>query len=248
MIFIGEAEDTWPRFLLEWQQGKYQRRYEQSERTDMTRVPVPRFDLLKTREYLFGSLQISRGCPFQCEFCDIIVTFGRRPRLKTSDQVIRELEALREQGVEIAFIVDDNLIGNKREIKHVLRDVAAWQRRRGYPLTFFTEASLDLAEDAELMQLMVDANIQCVFVGIESTNEESLRETKKFQNVRAGGTLVERVHAIQNAGLEVWSGMILGFDHDDASVFDGPSRVFARGANPARHGRHVIGHPENSAL
>jgi radical SAM superfamily enzyme YgiQ (UPF0313 family) len=121
--------------------------------------------------------------------------------------------------VEIAFIVDDNLIGNKREIKHVLRDVAAWQQQHGFPLTFFTEASLDLAEDAALMQLMVDANVNAVFIGIESTSEESLRETKKFQNVRPCGTLVERVHAIQNAGLEVWSGMILGFDHDDSSVF-----------------------------
>ncbi len=219
VIFIGEAEETWPQFLRDWQQGDYRPRYEQADRTDMTKVPVPRFDLLKTSEYLFGSLQFSRGCPFQCEFCDIIVTFGRRPRLKTSEQVINELNALRREGVEIAFIVDDNLIGNKREIKHVLRDVAAWQQRLGFPLVFFTEASLDLAEDPELMQLMVDANVNAVFVGIESTSEESLRETKKFQNVRVGGTLVERVHAIQNAGLEVWSGMILGFDHDDASVF-----------------------------
>ncbi len=138
------------------------------------------------RHYLFGSVQFSRGCPFQCEFCDIIVTFGRRPRLKTSEQILRELEALLAQRLEIAFIVDDNLIGNKQAIKAVLRSVIAWQQAHGYPLTFFTEASLDLADDAELLQLMVDANISTVFVGIESPNEESLRETKKYQNVRQG--------------------------------------------------------------
>jgi radical SAM superfamily enzyme YgiQ (UPF0313 family) len=121
--------------------------------------------------------------------------------------------------MEIAFIVDDNLIGNKRAIKPLLAAVAAWQRRHGYPLTFFTEASIDLAEDPELLQLMVDANVASVFVGIETPNEDSLRETKKLQNVRPGVTLVERIHAIQAAGVEVWCGMILGFDHDDMSVF-----------------------------
>jgi radical SAM superfamily enzyme YgiQ (UPF0313 family) len=170
-------------------------------------------------------VQFSRGCPFQCEFCDIIVTFGRRPRLKTSAQVIAELETLRAQGIDIAFIVDDNLIGNKKAIKALLRDLIAYQEKHGYPFDFFTEASLDLAEDDELMRLMVDANIGCVFVGIESPNEKALQETKKFQNVRpAGGTLTERVRRIQNAGMEVWCGMILGFDNDDATAFDGQRR------------------------
>ncbi|HVW36758.1 MAG TPA: radical SAM protein [Pirellulales bacterium] len=218
-IFVGEAEETWPQFLADWQAGRPQRRYEQAERTDMTRVPTPRFDLLKTRHYMFGSVQFSRGCPFQCEFCDIIVTFGRRPRLKTSAQVIAELEALRAARMEIALIVDDNLIGNKRAVKPLLEDVARWQRDHGYPFTFFTEASLDVAEDDDLMRLFVEANIQSVFVGIETPNEESLRETKKFQNVRPAGTLAERVRRIQDAGIEVWCGMIVGFDHDDASIF-----------------------------
>jgi radical SAM superfamily enzyme YgiQ (UPF0313 family) len=218
-IVVGEAEDTWPQFLADWQAGRPQARYQQSQPTDMTRVPTPRFDLLATRHYLFGSVQFSRGCPYQCEFCDIIVTFGRRPRLKTAAQVIAELEALHRQGVEIAFIVDDNLIGNKRAIQLVLESVAEWQRQHGFPLTFFTEASLELADDTELMQSMVDANVQSVFVGLESPNEASLRETKKFQNVRSGGTMLDRVHAIQNAGLDVWCGMIVGFDHDDTTIF-----------------------------
>ena len=219
VIFVGEAETTWPQFLEEWDQGRHQHRYEQLERTDMTRVPVPRYDLLKTKDYLFGSIQFSRGCPFQCEFCDIIVMFGRKPRLKTSAQVIAELEAMRKQHMPIAFIVDDNLIGNKIAVKKLLRDVAAWQAAEGYPFTFFTEASLNLSEDDELMELMVAANIMVVFIGIESPNEESLRETKKYQNVRKGGTIVDRVRKVQDSGLEVWCGMIVGFDHDDARIF-----------------------------
>jgi radical SAM superfamily enzyme YgiQ (UPF0313 family) len=220
VIFIGEAEETWPRFLDDWAGRRHADRYEQSERTDMTWVPVPRFGPLKMDRYAFGSLQFSRGCPFQCEFCDIIVTLGRRPRLKTAAQVIAELDAIKETGQRIVFIVDDNLIGNKNAIKIVLREVIAWQQRNGFPLTFFTEASIDLADDPELMMLMTEANFIAVFIGIESPSEEALRETRKLQNVRAGGTLVEKVHRIQDAGLEVWCGMIMGFDSDDATIFD----------------------------
>jgi radical SAM superfamily enzyme YgiQ (UPF0313 family) len=220
VVFIGEAEETWPRFLREWSEGTHRARYEQAAATDMSTVPTPRFDALKMRHYLFGSLQFSRGCPFQCEFCDIIVTFGRRPRVKTVAQVLAEVEALCEQGINTAFIVDDNLIGNKKAIKEVLRALATWQERNGYPITFFTEASIDLADDAELMELMVDANVITVFIGIESPNEASLRETKKYQNVRGDGTMIEKVHRIQRAGMEVWCGMIVGFDHDDETIFD----------------------------
>ncbi len=232
VVFVGEAEETWPRFLSDWKQGKHQRRYEQAQKTDMTTVPTPRFDLLKMRHYVFGSVQFSRGCPFQCEFCDIIVTFGRRPRLKTSGQVIAELEALRAQGMRIVFVVDDNLIGNKKAIKVLLRDLIVWQRAAGYPMVFFAEASLDLAEDAELMRLMVEANMISVFVGIESPNEASLRETRKFQNARKGSTILDRVHTIQAAGLEVMCGMILGFDNDDRSIF-GAQVEFLRDARIA---------------
>ena len=228
-IFVGEAEETWPRFLDDWQHGRHARRYEQLEKTDMTQVPVPRFELLKMQHYMFGSVQFSRGCPYQCEFCDIIVTFGRRPRLKTSAQVIAEIEALRAQKIFMAFVVDDNLIGNKKAIKVLLRELVAWQQANGYPMSFFTEASLDLAEDSELLALMVEANFGAVFVGIESPNEAALRETKKLQNVRAGTTILDRVHAIQEAGLEVWCGMILGFDNDDATVF-AAQREFLREA------------------
>ncbi len=221
VIFVGEADETWPQFLREWEQGTHKTRYAQKDKSDMATLPLPRVDLLKAERYMFGSLQISRGCPFTCEFCDIIVTFGRRPRLKTSEMVIAELEAFERAGLKIIFVVDDNLIGNKKAIKEVLRDIIAWQQERAYPLTLFTEASLDLAEDEELMQLMGLANFQSVFIGIETPNEDSLKETKKLQNVRPNaGSLLERVHRIQDHGLDVWCGMIVGFDHDDPSIFD----------------------------
>jgi len=220
VLFIGEADETWPRFLREWEKGTYKTRYQQDDKTDVTLLPLPRVDLLKADRYMFGSMQISRGCPFTCEFCDIIVTFGRRPRLKTSEQVLAELESFLNAGLKIVFVVDDNLIGNKKAIKLILRDIIAWQQERAYPLTLFTEASLDLAEDEELMQLMGIANFQSVFIGIETPNEDSLRETKKHQNVRPNaGTLLERVHRVQSHGIDVWCGMIVGFDHDDASIF-----------------------------
>jgi len=234
VLFIGEAEETWPRFLAEWQEGRHQARYEQSAKTDMSSVPVPRYDLLKMRRYAFGTVQFSRGCPFTCEFCDIIVVFGRRPRFKTKAQVIAELDALLKHGVEHAFLVDDNLVGNKKAIKEVLKAVVEWQEANGYPMSFLAEASLDLADDSELMRMMVEANIVVVFVGVESPNEASLRETKKLQNLRKGGSMLDKVRAIQRAGLEVWSGMILGFDNDDPYIFDAHRRFIteARIVNP----------------
>jgi radical SAM superfamily enzyme YgiQ (UPF0313 family) len=228
VIFVGEADNTWPQFLSDWERGCHKSRYEQPEKTDMTRLPLPRVDLLKADRYMFGSLQISRGCPFTCEFCDIIVTFGRRPRLKTSEQVLAELESFRRAGLGIIFVVDDNLIGNKKAIKPVLREIIRWQQERAYPLTLLTEASLDLAEDDELMELMGLANFQNVFIGIETPNEDSLRETKKYQNVRPqAGTLLERVHRVQQRGIDVWCGMIVGFDHDDRSIFEAMPRFLA---------------------
>jgi radical SAM superfamily enzyme YgiQ (UPF0313 family) len=221
VVFVGEADETWPQFLHDWEQGRHKSHYEQQAKTDVTRLPLPRVDLLKVDRYMFGSMQISRGCPFTCEFCDIIVTFGRRPRLKTSAQVLAELETFRRAGLKVVFVVDDNMIGNKKAIKPILREIVQWQQQRAYPLTLFTEASLDLAEDDEMMELMGLANFQSVFVGIESPNEDSLIETKKFQNVRPkAGTLLERVRRIHEHGLDVLCGMIVGFDHDDASIFD----------------------------
>lgn len=227
-IFVGEAEETWPQFLRDWQQGSSLYRYEQAGKTDMTRVPVPRLDLLKINRYAFGSVQFSRGCPFQCEFCDIIVVFGRRPRIKTPQQVLAELDTLRASKVPLAFVVDDNFIGNKKEIKKILKHVIAWQQANGYPLSLTTEASLDLADENELMALMVEANFNSVFVGIESTNQDALRETNKMQNLRRTGTLIDKVRRIQDAGLEILAGMIVGFDSDTAEVFEAQRHFIER--------------------
>jgi len=131
--------------------------------------------------------------------------------------------------VPLVFVVDDNLIGNKKEMKKILKHVVTWQNANGYPLAFVTEASLDLADDEELMRLMVEANFNGVFVGIESTNEDALRETRKTQNIRRTGTLTDKVRRVQDAGLEVWAGMILGFDNDTEDVFE-TQRRFVEGA------------------
>ena len=238
VIFVGEADTTFPQFLREWEDGRHGTRYVQADKTDMTTLPQPRLDLLKSQHYMFGSMQISRGCPFTCEFCDIIVTFGRKPRLKSSRQILAELDAYYRAGIRIVFVVDDNLIGNKKAIKPILRDIIQWQEDHAYALTLFTEASLDLAEDDELMDLMGRAGFQSVFIGIESPNEESLRETKKLQNVRErAGTLLERVHRIQGHGLDVWCGMIVGFDSDNPSIF----RVLPKFLADARIANALIG-------
>jgi radical SAM superfamily enzyme YgiQ (UPF0313 family) len=218
--FIGEAEETWPAFLNALASGATtEARYEQAEKTDMATVPVPRFDLLKRGVYGTAPVQFSRGCPFLCEFCDIITIFGRRPRTKRPEQVLAELDALLAQGFHGCFLVDDNFIGNKVEAKKLLRRIVEWQESHGFPLTFTTEASVNLADDAELIDLMVRANFQSVFVGVETPRKESLKETRKHQNVH-GDSLLAKLARIRAGGLVVSGGFIVGFDNDDERIFD----------------------------
>ena len=165
----------------------------------MPTVPRPRFDLLKVDRYASGALQYSRGCPFQCEFCDIIVIYGRRPRVKDPDQLVAELDDMRRAGFHSAFIVDDNFIGNKKKAKALLAKLIPWMEEHGYPLRLTTEASIDLAEDAELLDMMYRANFRSVFIGIETPRLDSLNETKKFQNVR-GDSLGAKLARIQARG------------------------------------------------
>ena len=220
VLFSGEADETWPRFVEQYAAGKpYDNFYKQAQPTDMTALPSPRFDLLKVKRYATGSIQFSRGCPFQCEFCDIIVTFGRRPRMKRPEQVIEELEQMRKLGFLGAFIVDDNFIGNKKAAKELLRSIIAWQKQHNYPLRLNTEASVNLADDAELLDLMYEANFRAVFIGIETPRAASLKETKKFQNI-AGDDLDSKLSRIQNAGIDISAGFIVGFDSDDESIFE----------------------------
>jgi radical SAM superfamily enzyme YgiQ (UPF0313 family) len=220
VTFIGEAETTWPGFLEDYARGRpTETRYEQKTPTDMTTVPKPRFDLLKVDRYASAAVQYSRGCPFQCEFCDIIVIYGRKPRVKRPEQLVAELDELRRVGFRSAFIVDDNFIGDKRKAKAALELIIPWMEEHGYPLRLTTEASIDLANDAELLDLMYRANFRSVFIGIETPRMDSLTETKKFQNVR-GDSLEEKLKRIQAAGLDVNAGFIVGFDNDDKGIFE----------------------------
>ncbi len=220
VMFIGEAEETWPAFLDDFARGQpTQRRYEQSHPTDLTRMPLPRYDLLKVDRYASGALQFSRGCPFQCEFCDIIVIYGRRPRVKEPAQLVAELDAMRQAGFHSAFIVDDNFIGNKKKAKALLEQLVPWMEQHRYPLRLTTEASIDLADDPELLDLMYRANFRSVFIGIETPRQASLVETKKYQNTR-GDSLAMKLARIQDAGLDINAGFIVGFDSDDAQIFE----------------------------
>ncbi len=218
--FVGEAETTWPQFLDDFSRGLLTaKRYEQAQPTNMLNVPRPRFDLLKVDRYASGALQYSRGCPFQCEFCDIIVIYGRRPRVKDPDQLVAELDDMRKAGFHSAFIVDDNFIGDKKKAKALLTKLIPWMEEHDYPLRLTTEASIDLAEDAELLDMMYRANFRSVFIGIETPRLDSLNETKKFQNVR-GDSLGAKLARIQAAGLDINAGFIVGFDSDDLGIFE----------------------------
>jgi radical SAM superfamily enzyme YgiQ (UPF0313 family) len=216
-LFVGEAEETWPQFLLDFAAGCAQAEYCAAEKPDMTKAPMPRFDLAKLHRYQMATIQTGRGCPFRCEFCDIIVVYGRRPRIKTPEQVLAEIEECHRLGVRQIFICDDNFIGNKNATKELLRRMAEWGKAHGHPIAFSTEASINLAEDDELLELVREANMTSIFFGIESPREASLNETKKTQNVR--GDLVSRIHKVQSYGVQVKAGMIVGFDSDDRDIF-----------------------------
>jgi radical SAM superfamily enzyme YgiQ (UPF0313 family) len=184
---------------------------------DVSKSPAPRFALLDLSHYQAMSVQVSRGCPFTCEFCDIIEMFGRVPRYKTPPQVLAELDALHALGWRgPVFFVDDNFIGNKRAVKELLPRIAGWQRAHGHPFSFYTEASVNLAADAALLRMMVEAGFDSVFLGIETPSVEALRETRKKQNVV---DLRQAVDTITRAGLDVMGGFIVGFDADGPEAF-----------------------------
>jgi len=218
-LVLGEAEDVLPLLWQDLQQGRARRIYAAERRPDMGRAVVPRCDLLDFYAYASMAVQYSRGCPFHCEFCDIWTVFGNRPRVKTAQQMRAEIDRLFALGWRgPVFVVDDNFIGHRRAVRNeLLPALAAWQRQHGYVFRFFTEASIDLAEDASLMDAMREAGFNEVFVGIETPSVEALRETGKHQNLR--GDLMAAVRRIQRRGLEVMGGFILGFDSDTEDIF-----------------------------
>jgi radical SAM superfamily enzyme YgiQ (UPF0313 family) len=216
---LGEAEEVFPRFLADYAAGTPKAVYTCEGRPELSAVPIPRFELLKLRYYQTLPLQFSRGCPFDCEFCDIVHLFGHRTRTKSPEQFIAELDAVLATGFRGAiFIVDDNFIGNRRAVKALLRAVSAWQAEHGNPFLLSTEASIDLASDDELLDLMVGAGFNMVFVGIETPEAESLAAVGKLQNLK--GDVVASVRKIQERGIEVTGGFIIGFDSDPPDIFD----------------------------
>jgi radical SAM superfamily enzyme YgiQ (UPF0313 family) len=214
---MGEAEDVIVEFIEAWRRGATHGDFRANGYPDITKSPVPRFDLLKLEHYMHVGIQLSRGCPFTCEFCDIVELYGRKPRIKTVEQMIAELDALWALGYRghVDF-VDDNLIGNKRVIKTLLAALARWNERRNYPFEFSTEASINLADDDELLEMMKRANFFAVFIGIESPDTDTLISTSKRQNTRRN--ITESIHKIYRAGIFVNAGFIIGFDSEKGSI------------------------------
>ncbi len=217
-LVLGEGEANVPQFIEDLQNGIARKIYQAQQFPSLATTPLPLWELIRLTDYVSMGIQFSRGCPFNCEFCDIIVMNGRVPRMKSNDQMIAELDALYNRGWRgTVFIVDDNFIGHKANVKSLLREIIVWQSKRKRRLNFFTEASVDLAEDEELMNLMVQAGFNKVFLGIETPSVESLRECGKSQNLRR--SLEESVRIIQSHGLMVMGGFIVGFDNDPPDIF-----------------------------
>lgn len=215
---LGEAEGALDEFIDGWERGANQHVFEAPKfQADVTKSPLPRYDLLKFDQYLYIGVQFSRGCPFTCEFCDIIELYGRVPRTKTTEQMLAELETLYRLGYRghVDF-VDDNLIGNKKSIKAFLPHLQKWQEEHDFPFEFSTEASLNLADDDDLLAMMKRCNFFAVFVGIESPDEDTLKAMRKKQNTRR--SIPESVHKIYAAGMFVTAGFIVGFDSERGSV------------------------------
>ncbi len=221
---LNEAEITLPLFLKDLELGTPKAIYTTTEWADIRQTPEPLWGLLKRRRYATMSMQYSRGCPYDCDFCDITVLYGRVPRTKTSDQMLAELDGLLASGWRgHVFIVDDNFIGNRRTLKKdILPVLVRWMDDHGHPFTFGTEASINLADDPELLRLMVRAGFNAVFVGIESPSDESLQECRKTHN--RNRDMLENVRTIQRAGIEVQGGFIVGFDTDTEGIFDQMTR------------------------
>ena len=225
-VVAGEAEYIWKEFCKDFERGEPKRLYHEHGEVALTDSPVPRFDLLKLDKYQAVSLQFSRGCPFRCEFCDIIVMFGRKPRTKSLEQVGMELDELRGRNINNVFFVDDNLIGNKPLAKKLLKFLSEYQREHNYRFHFGTEASLNLAYDDELLELFRGANFGWVFIGIESPDEESLKETLKFQNTRQD--MLVSIKKVYSYGIEILAGFIVGFDNDTIESFDKQYRFITK--------------------
>src|SRR5258707_8073088 len=229
-IFLGEAETTLPEFVKDLERGEPKRTYQAAERPPLAVTPIPDFHLADLKRYSAMSVQYSRGCPFNCEFCDIIEIYGRVPRTKSNPQMLAEFDALFALGWRgTVFIVDDNFIGNKKNVRGLLPELADWQKRHDYPFTLLTEASVNLADDEPLLESMRQSGFRRVFLGIETPVEDSLKEAQKSQN---RGNLLDSVKRIQSYGMEVMAGFIVGFDNDPEDIFELQIKFIRKSAIP----------------
>jgi radical SAM superfamily enzyme YgiQ (UPF0313 family) len=230
-VFVGECEEIFPAFVRDLESGNLRRIYQADEKPSMTSSPIPEFHLAQRNQYLAMSLQYSRGCPFRCEFCDIIELYGRVPRTKTNEQVMAELDAIYATGWRgLVFLVDDNFIGNKRNVRLLLPELTAWSEKHDWPFSFVTEASINLADDEELLAEMQRAGFHRVFIGIETPDEASLKEAQKGQNTKRN--MLDGIRVIQSYGMEVMGGFIVGFDNDKEDIFDKQISFIRSGAIP----------------
>lgn len=217
---LGEAENILPELINDLRKNQLKKVYQKKEFPDISQTPIPRWDLLEINKYAAMNLQFSRGCPFHCDFCSITLLNGHKPRTKSVDQFIREMQSLYDAGWRGAvFIVDDNFIGNKRKVKkELLPAMIEWQKNHHFPFSFGIEASINITDDPELVRLMVKAGFDHVFIGIETVSQESLEECGKSQNTDRD--LISAVHMLHDYGMQVSAGFILGFDHDEPGIFD----------------------------
>ena len=217
VLFVGEAENIWPQFCRDLQSGAVQKCYTEPDKIDITKSPVPRYDLLRNDHYNAYYLQTSRGCPFTCEFCDIIITNGRVPRTKELDQIMAEVESVRRLGGTSITFSDANFIGNSKYAKDLLVRLAEFGQKHRFPIRFTAELTINVADREDLLDLMQQANFGALFFGIESPRASSLKETKKGVNLMS--PLIQSIRKIQSRGIFPWAGMIVGFDHDDYAIF-----------------------------
>jgi len=246
VLFIGEAEETWPRFMADHRAGAWADTYV-GERIDITASPVPRHDLVDVGRFYMGSVQTSRGCPFECEFCDVIVYLDRRQRHKTPEQVVGELEVLYRQGYRDVFLCDDNLTAHRRRSAEILDAVIEWNRPHPEPVRFVTQVSIDIARDQDtpLLERCAEAGLRLAFVGLETSSPEALAEAKKRQNIR--GDLVGDIHKVQRQGIQVQAGLVCGFDADDLSCFR-RQYDFMQAAGTPNVAVTMLGAPEGTPL
>jgi radical SAM superfamily enzyme YgiQ (UPF0313 family) len=220
ILFIGEAEKTWPQFLSEWKAGRYRTEYRQIEKPDLANSPLPDWSSITQDlpKYAMGCVQTTRGCPFDCEFCDVIYLFGRRPRHKPIANVLEEIKTLEQLGMSNIFLSDDEFIGDPAYARRLLQKIIPLNNSFSKPLTYSTQLTLNVNRDEKMLELLADANFNLLFIGIETPNRESIKETNKRHNLSSD--MVADVHKILSYGIAIRAGIIVGFDHDDVDIFD----------------------------